>query len=178
MLRPYFCKYDLVVDSTEHWCVWLLLWSATICIIKGNASDLMGRCYYIPIYYLGINIKSWIRGWNTNVVTLKTCSSLYSRSSKRCHCKTVMCRYNPWQQNSWGQHGAHLGPTGPRWDPCWPHELCYLGCSIYHYITQGTAMTVAEHVSDFNLTTDNPHLALTSELWGVCCDDFGENRPR
>ena len=26
-----------------------------------------------------------------------------------------------------GQHGAHLGPTGPRWAPCWPHELCYLG---------------------------------------------------
>ena len=24
-------------------------------------------------------------------------------------------------------HGAHLGPTGPRWAPCWPHELCYLG---------------------------------------------------
>ena len=24
-------------------------------------------------------------------------------------------------------HGAHLGPTGPRWDPCWPHELCSLG---------------------------------------------------
>ena len=34
----------------------------------------------------------------------------------------------PWQQGSWGQHGAHLGPTGPRWAPCWPHELCYLGC--------------------------------------------------
>ena len=28
---------------------------------------------------------------------------------------------------SWGQNGAHLGPTGPRWAPCWPHELCYLG---------------------------------------------------
>ena len=26
----------------------------------------------------------------------------------------------------WGQHGAHLGPTGPRWAPCWPHEFCYL----------------------------------------------------
>ena len=23
---------------------------------------------------------------------------------------------------------AHLGPTGPRWAPSWPHELCYLGC--------------------------------------------------
>ena len=22
---------------------------------------------------------------------------------------------------------AHLGPTGPRWAPCWPHEPCYLG---------------------------------------------------
>ena len=33
----------------------------------------------------------------------------------------------PWYQGSWGQHGAHLGPTGPRWAPCWPHELCYLG---------------------------------------------------
>ena len=22
---------------------------------------------------------------------------------------------------------AHMGPTGPRWAPCWPHEPCYLG---------------------------------------------------
>ena len=33
----------------------------------------------------------------------------------------------PRLQSSWGQHGAHLGPTGPRWDPCWPHESCYKG---------------------------------------------------
>ena len=30
-------------------------------------------------------------------------------------------------RSSWGQHGAHLGPAGPRWAPCWPHEHCYLG---------------------------------------------------
>ena len=30
-----------------------------------------------------------------------------------------------------GQHGAHLGPTGPRWVPCWPHESCYLGTSVF-----------------------------------------------
>ena len=23
-----------------------------------------------------------------------------------------------------------LGPTGPRWALCWPHELCYLGTSV------------------------------------------------
>ena len=28
-----------------------------------------------------------------------------------------------WKQGSWGQYGAHLGPTGPRWAPCWPHEF-------------------------------------------------------
>ena len=38
-----------------------------------------------------------------------------------------MPRKQPWWQGSWGQHGAHLGPTGPRWAPCWPHELCSLG---------------------------------------------------
>ena len=26
-----------------------------------------------------------------------------------------------------GPTRAHLGPTGPRWAPCWHHELCYLG---------------------------------------------------
>ena len=31
------------------------------------------------------------------------------------------------EQSSWGQHGAHLGPVGPRWAPCRPHESCYQG---------------------------------------------------
>ena len=25
-------------------------------------------------------------------------------------------------QGSWSQHGAHLGPVGPSWAPCWPHK--------------------------------------------------------
>ena len=33
----------------------------------------------------------------------------------------------------------------------------------------------AEHKSDLELTTHTPYLALTGELWGVCCEDFGEN---
>ena len=35
--------------------------------------------------------------------------------------------YIPRYQSSCGQHGAHLGPVGPRWAPCWPHEPCYQG---------------------------------------------------
>ena len=41
-----------------------------------------------------------------------------------------LIRHIPRQQGSWGQHGAHLGPAGPRWVPCWPHEFCPLGCKI------------------------------------------------
>ena len=48
---------------------------------------------------------------------------------------------------------------------------------IYHDIIYGTAMTGAELKSDFKFTTDSPYLALTGELWGVYCEDFGENWP-
>ena len=39
----------------------------------------------------------------------------------------LISRCSPWKQGSWGHHGAHLGPAGPRWAPCWPHDPCYLG---------------------------------------------------
>ena len=49
---------------------------------------------------------------------------------------------NPKYQGSWGQHGAHLGPTGPRWVPCWPHELCYLKYILlqYHWVAEPVAV--------------------------------------
>ena len=43
----------------------------------------------------------------------------------------------PWKQSSWDQHGAHLGPTGPRWAPCWPHEACYLGLPFAPLVIHG-----------------------------------------
>ena len=46
--------------------------------------------------------------------------------------KCILVSYPRWQ-GSWGQYGAHLGPVGPRWAPCWPHEPCYKGCSLYTY---------------------------------------------
>ena len=33
----------------------------------------------------------------------------------------------PREQGSCGQHWSHLGPVGPMWALCWPHEPCYLG---------------------------------------------------
>ena len=42
-------------------------------------------------------------------------------------CDSSIEHFPPRQQGSRGQHGAHLGPVGPRWAPCRPHELCYQG---------------------------------------------------
>ena len=35
---------------------------------------------------------------------------------------------------TWG----HLGPTGPSWAPCWPHEPCYLGRHGYYSMVKRT----------------------------------------
>ena len=44
--------------------------------------------------------------------------------------------------------------------------------------TCSTAVTEAEHKLEFRLTKDTPYLTLLGELWGVFCEDFGENWPR
>ena len=46
---------------------------------------------------------------------------------------------------------------------------------ILWYIACSTAVTEAEHNSDIKPTTDTPYLALMGELWGVYCEDLGEN---
>ena len=51
-----------------------------------------------------------------------------------CH-NATRCSKGPWSQGWWGILGSHLGPTGPRWAPCWPHELCYLGMSAMWLIS-------------------------------------------
>ena len=47
--------------------------------------------------------------------------------NKRKLCVDSNPQLTPREQSSCGQHGAHLGPVGPRWAPCWPHEPCYQG---------------------------------------------------
>ena len=37
-------------------------------------------------------------------------------------------------------------------------------------------MPGAKHKSDFEITTDTTYLALTGDLWGVCCEEFVKTR--
>ena len=66
-----------------------------------------------------------------------------------------------------GRHGALLGPTGPRWVPCLPHEFCYLGCftgtgAIIPTLWCQWSNTKEYHYSDVILT------AMASRITGVC----------
>ena len=63
---------------------------------------------------------------------------------------------HPWQQDSWGRHGAHLG----RQDPCGPHENCYLGSNA--------VWCDCNMVNDFRISTvDSAEFTYVIELWGI-----------
>ena len=65
----------------------------------------------------------------------------------------------PRKHGSWGQHGAHLGPVGLRWAPCWPHESCYH--RRYPIARQSTVCSIA--------CTQSPHInGVPCSKQGIC----------
>ena len=42
-------------------------------------------------------------------------------------CFFALFRNGSYGTRSYTQRNKHLGPTGPRWTPCWPREPCYPG---------------------------------------------------
>ena len=62
-------------------------------------------------------------------------------------------------------HGANLGPTGPRWAPCWPHELCYLGIVMRPYcLYNGNPVLVRQH------------LYIETATWEIYCEPAHDKR--
>ena len=53
-------------------------------------------------------------------ISLLTQTFFLNKYAERFHRRTQIARFMdpPW---------AHLGPVGPRWAPCWPHESCIQG---------------------------------------------------
>ena len=66
----------------------------------GNVHSRNMACSLSPHLWLMLTVKYFMDN--------EILSNLYTR--------------DPREQSSWGQHGAHLGPVGPRWAPCWPNE--------------------------------------------------------
>ena len=76
----------------------------------------------------------------------------------------------PRYQGSWGQHGAHLGPVGPRWAPCWSHKPCYQGCPsrcFMHVLPMESRHCKYHH----------PHRLSSFVLPAVCGPGVGDRSP-
>ena len=79
------------------------------------------RIGHSPVWILRVVLLSWPSGQVSVWSWATLARSLFQ------FWKMTMASVHPWYHCLWGQHGAHLGPTGPRWAPCWPYEPRYLG---------------------------------------------------
>ena len=70
--------------------------------------------------------RRWCAAWR-HQATNRTNADLSLGRPRSIHPTATSHRWLPRYQSSWGQHWAHLGPVGPRWAPCRPHESCYQG---------------------------------------------------
>ena len=96
--------------------------------------QILACCCTVPSHYLS-HCSFW--SMSPHGVTRPHCKALTHQLITVLKCQTfimwalpirwLLMTWLPWYQGSWGQSGAHLGPTWPRWAPCWPHEPCYLG---------------------------------------------------
>ena len=109
-----------------------------------EAGDLRRRCVHydvtvtIQIGRVDANATHYIRLFIHHLIirnSIARCmqgNNLYNRTLLFREWNTPetlgkFCTYSSRYQSSLGQQDVDLGPTGPRWDPCWPQELCYLG---------------------------------------------------
>ena len=81
-------------------------------------------CYYCIFLHVVPPFDHRKNCWmpNHSVVLIKCCCAF--------ECKRYWGKPRPVIKDNYPNnkaHGAHLGPTEPRWAPCWPHEHCYLG---------------------------------------------------
>ena len=103
--------------------------------------------------------------WILNVESL--CVYAHSQWEMASQCNTIShcldtytewslpCCNRPRWQSLWGQRGAHLGPVGPRWAPCWPHKTCYLGNhTLLYKQPEGVCINIFYHMIDQSIIVE------------------------
>ena len=99
---------------------WSLYWNGISCYYiicgpcHGGTTEEGNCCYLVPLSH---------RAWMSLLrdASLPGHNGVAYQAWTSRGCTKIPGRF--FKQGSCGQHGAHLGPTGPRWAPCWPHEL-------------------------------------------------------
>ena len=105
------CRISCLVLTCDWWQNYFLYWNRNYFSSRSNASFHADTSYDTMMR----NYLSWLKlGNGVGVENIFV-------GKRRCSLSL------PWWQGSWGQHGAHLGPFGPRLAPYMPLESCYLG---------------------------------------------------
>ena len=96
--------------------------------LNRNIKAIYGFIIKFHVFETSRDLTTWrLSAWRVRALDMSTATlSRVIRIPKRWNQHALP----PWYQGSWGQHGAHLGTTGPRWAQCWPHEHCYLGIRL------------------------------------------------
>ena len=112
LLNRHLKYWQIEIYQCTHWP--LSYFVVACCYLQTESREALCIIHDTLQIYEPQNITSWVISYRVR------CNTLCSKP-----------RHPRWQ-GSWGLHGAHLGTTGPRWAPCWPHEPCYQGC--YHIV--------------------------------------------
>ena len=56
-------------------------------------------------------------------------------------------------------HGAYMGPTGPRWAPCWPYDPCYLGSFVMGLLPESNKL-MPEPVMTYGQKDTQKHIPM------------------
>ena len=123
----------------------------------------------------GRSSRSWrikIVQWNFAIKIISRTGLEWEMDSRAASDDLIWrdCATEPRLWGSWGLHGAHLGPTGPRWAPCWPHEPCYQGNganSVFPWNSLGLFNGVRSHFSKAPMPTDW-HVVVGPALGRLC----------
>ena len=131
----------LLIRSKSPIMLGITLWSGVVYPVKFPGIP-WHKCAIVlaesSMQIIDISMPGWcIKAWEwcrrvqdfiaRNEVTLSGIS--FRKAEKRESWTEIYMQH--WNMATWytqiarfmGQHGAHLRPTGPRWAPCWPHEL-------------------------------------------------------
>ena len=90
--------------------------------------------------FTSIGVPTWLNEWHGLIKPVRNYTKVW-KGLKLEH---------PRLQSSWDQHGAHLGPVGPGWAPCWTHEPYCLGFFRYLLLLFSDLGTLCEKVYAFN----------------------------
>ena len=108
-----------------QWC-YANIMMASLCFV-GECID---RSTLPNSVHTGIRFMLWLITTNT-----LTCNAI---------CENLSICDKQMLSNCFGQHtliARFMGPTWPRWSPCWPHEFCYLGSYWFWWACKDDAIS-------------------------------------